>query len=1123
MLFLGATLPGGQMIRESPTRPSRGGTAIIPLPDGTYLVHSFFDIFVDLSVDSGTTWTAASNGPVRMELRQQAPEVATTTPDLPLTNSPYVSPAQWHALYAAGIIITNVSHDRFTQQLPPPPPGGGQVENFGSTVTGQISADGGATFQPFAGFANASVQVTSHSSLDNGTTRFFDTEMLSLDLNSPAFMIRESPSKASLGKTSVRTTAPGDHHISSFFDVFTEVSLDGGLNWLTSISRPATMSPRPNGPTPTPIVLTCSSNITVTENTPGGAIVTYLSSASGACIPPPVVSCFPLSGSIFPVGTTIVTCTASDTCGNSTNCTFKITVVPEYFNPTNSLPPSNTVYISPAQWHVLFAQGIIIRDVRHRFFTQSLPPPPLGATQVHSFNSRVDFEYSNDGGATFQPASANVPVSVRVTHTADTTSGSQFDTEMLSLNLVSGNIRLRESPTLASTGRTTVRAVPGGYMIGSFFDVFTEVSLDGGATWQPAQEAAHVEMRNDPRRVATVTEPTQLLPPPNEAYVSPAKWHALYAQGIVIRDVRHKLFTGSLPPPPAGGSNVHTFNSTLDLQLSTDGGNSFQAVRASAPVQVSVRSVGSGNSGMFETEMLQLDISGGTLPASVRLRESPTRPSRGATQIDSQPDGTQRIGSFFDIFAEVSTDGGNTWNQASNGPVRLQVTQQAPETPASSQNLPLTNSPYVSPAQWHAAYANGIYISNVTHRGFTQNYPPPPPGGTNDENFDSTVDMQVSLDSGQTFVPASCTMSAVVRVISRPPLDSGSTRTFDTEMLALDISGGSLPNGIRLRESPTRQSLGRTSVRPDPSGVGYRVSSFFDIFTDVSVDGGNTWLPATTPPASMSPRLMAKKRVFPNANMPPTNGQYISPKQWHALYANGIIISNVSHKRFLANFTPPPPRSTNTHNFGSQVDFLLKLPGQTFQPMTANADCQVSVANTGFQGSESVYQTEMLALNLSGGSLPPGVMIRESPTRRSTGEARGSAAAGGGSRLGSFFDIFTEVSLDGGNTWSQADSPGSMELHLDPGSVPTAMMQPRLEGGHLAVSVATQTGLQYLLQYKSEIEAPTWTTLSITPGNGQSQTLTDTSPLGSRRYYRVEVQEDDLQADGDWSKPLELP
>src|SRR5438552_9087406 len=201
---------------------------------------------------------------------------------------------------------------------------------------------------------------------------------------------------------------------------------------------------------------------------------------------------------------------------------------------------------------------------------------------------------------------------------------------------------------------------------------------------------------------------------------------------------------------------------------------------------------------------------------NIMVRESPTRPSRGATQIDSQPDGTYRIGSFFDIFPEISLNGGGTWSGTSNGPVRMQLAGQAPEMPSSSSNLPLTNSPYVSPAQWHAAYASGVYISNVTHRGFTQSIPPPPPGGNQTENFDSMVDGQISVNGGASFTPFSAPANVSVSVSSH--LDSGATRFFDTEMLSLSLSGGTLPGGVMVRESPTKASTGRTSVRTDPAG-----------------------------------------------------------------------------------------------------------------------------------------------------------------------------------------------------------------------------------------------------------------------------------------------------------------
>ena len=125
------------------------------------------------------------------------------------------------------------------------------------------------------GAASVSAQVT--SSTDSGSTRYFNTEMLSLNIQGgglPAgVMVRESPSKASLGRTSMTPNAGGGFAVDSFFDIFTEVSIDGGQTWNAALTPPATvgLAPYPFAP----FTITCPSNITTTAIGPGGKIVNY--------------------------------------------------------------------------------------------------------------------------------------------------------------------------------------------------------------------------------------------------------------------------------------------------------------------------------------------------------------------------------------------------------------------------------------------------------------------------------------------------------------------------------------------------------------------------------------------------------------------------------------------------------------------------------------------------------------------------------------------------------------------------------------------------------------------------------------------------------------------------------
>jgi probable HAF family extracellular repeat protein len=59
-----------------------------------------------------------------------------------------------------------------------------------------------------------------------------------------------------------------------------------------------------------------------------GSVVEYTVSATDTVDPSPIVNCGPASGSVFPIGRTVVRCTATDASGNrSPSATFRVTVV----------------------------------------------------------------------------------------------------------------------------------------------------------------------------------------------------------------------------------------------------------------------------------------------------------------------------------------------------------------------------------------------------------------------------------------------------------------------------------------------------------------------------------------------------------------------------------------------------------------------------------------------------------------------------------------------------------------------------------------------------------------------------------------------------------------------------
>lgn len=82
-----------------------------------------------------------------------------------------------------------------------------------------------------------------------------------------------------------------------------------------------------NPPVFSPIVLMCPTNISMPAAGSNGAVVSFAANATGGC-DGPVVTSVPPSGSVFPIGTTTVTNVASDSCGDSTNGFFTVTVRP---------------------------------------------------------------------------------------------------------------------------------------------------------------------------------------------------------------------------------------------------------------------------------------------------------------------------------------------------------------------------------------------------------------------------------------------------------------------------------------------------------------------------------------------------------------------------------------------------------------------------------------------------------------------------------------------------------------------------------------------------------------------------------------------------------------------------
>lgn len=73
--------------------------------------------------------------------------------------------------------------------------------------------------------------------------------------------------------------------------------------------------------------ISCPTNIFVSSNDGIGQRVNFQVFATNSCGGKAVVNCKPESGSLFPFGTTVVNCVASDTAGGTASCSFTVTVL----------------------------------------------------------------------------------------------------------------------------------------------------------------------------------------------------------------------------------------------------------------------------------------------------------------------------------------------------------------------------------------------------------------------------------------------------------------------------------------------------------------------------------------------------------------------------------------------------------------------------------------------------------------------------------------------------------------------------------------------------------------------------------------------------------------------------
>lgn len=210
-------------------------------------------------------------------------------------------------------------------------------------------------------------------------------------------------------------------------------------------------------------VVTVPSDISVTTTDPNGTAVTFSASANDDVDGPITPTCSPASGATFPVGSTTVTCSATDAHNNTGSASFHVTVnLVDNQPPTFTSVPNDATVEATGPDGAPFGYSITASDNADPSPSISCDHPsgstfPLGTTAVHC--TATD-NSGNSAQASFSvtvqdttpptlslPADMTVPVGTTVTFSAS------------AHDLVDGSVAVNCSPSSGSAfplGTTTV-------------------------------------------------------------------------------------------------------------------------------------------------------------------------------------------------------------------------------------------------------------------------------------------------------------------------------------------------------------------------------------------------------------------------------------------------------------------------------------------------------------------------------------------------------------------------------------------------------------------------------------------------------------------------------------------
>jgi hypothetical protein len=277
------------------------------------------------------------------------------------------------------------------------------------------------------------------------------------------------------------------------------------------------------------------------------------------------------------------------------------------------------------------------------------------------------------------------------------------------------------------------------------------------------------------------------------------------------------------------GGDVIVFNAVLPMQMSGTGGlagfNHSVLIPVNGEMHTGPRNPANPVQ-TFDTDMFRLQGQALGDPDFDLLRITAGSgfglPSPGHTTLTRLSATEYSVDSFFDItyridFVGAPGSGLGGRSGSTTGTIRMTTCPQQPS-------------------------GDNCYEATGGHMDFADN---PIPADFFDPGSDPFIG-RIELRGNNPTAPD----TIVRRLDPRLPFNPGDTVMVPFELVQLELRGlepitvtykdGRTPElwSLRIRESPSRPSLGQTSIRRTDADGGFMVDSFFDIFIEVSLDNG---------------------------------------------------------------------------------------------------------------------------------------------------------------------------------------------------------------------------------------------------------------------------------------------